>query len=203
MVSLQTRISRLPFATLIGWTVCTVALLAQTAQPPVFPNAPQGFDAPRQGIATGRVERVEYISSVTGGKKPAMVYTPPGYSSSQKYPVLYLLHGIGGNETHWSGPGAAAAILDNLIADRKAVPMIVVMPHGRSSNEPETSLFGGRGGPGARGATPERPQPDRPARECRPRPATLAAGFRVAAAALRWRSSSRRTRRSSASCWLI
>ena len=40
MVSLQTRISRLPFATLIGWTVCTVALLAQTAQPPVFPNAP-------------------------------------------------------------------------------------------------------------------------------------------------------------------
>ena len=62
MVSLQTRISRLPFATLIGWMVCTVALLAQTAQPPVFPNAPQGFDAPRQGIATGRVERVEYIS---------------------------------------------------------------------------------------------------------------------------------------------
>ena len=155
MVSLQTRISRLPFATLIGWTVCTVALLAQTAQPPVFPNAPQGFDAPRQGIATGRVERVEYMSSVTGGKKPAMVYTPPGYSSSQKYPVLYLLHGIGGNETHWSGPGAAAAILDNLIADRKAVPMIVVMPHGRSSNEPETSLFGGRGGRGARGTAPE------------------------------------------------
>jgi len=153
MVSLQSRISRLPFATLIAWTVCTVALLAQTAQPPVFPNAPQGFDAPRQGIATGRVERVEYISSVTGGKKPAMVYTPPGYSSSQKYPVLYLLHGIGGNETHWSGPGAAAAILDNLIADRKAVPMIVVMPHGRSSNEPETLFFGGRGGRGARGAT--------------------------------------------------
>jgi enterochelin esterase-like enzyme len=132
-----------------------VALLAQTAQPPTFPNAPQGFDAPRQGIATGRVERVEYTSSVTGGKKPAMVYTPAGYSSSQKYPVLYLLHGIGGNERHWSGPGAAAAILDNLIADKKAVPMIVVMPHGRSSNEPETSLFGGRGGRGARGAAPE------------------------------------------------
>jgi enterochelin esterase-like enzyme len=154
MASLQTRISRLPLAALIGWTVCTAALLAQTAQPPTFPNAPQGFDAPRQGIATGRVERVEYTSSVTGGKKPAMVYTPAGYSSSQKYPVLYLLHGIGGNETHWSGPGAAAAILDNLIADKKAVPMIVVMPHGRSSNEPETSLFGGRGR-GARGAAPE------------------------------------------------
>jgi len=152
MVNLQTRISRLPFAILIGWTLCTAGLVAQTALPPAFPNAPQGFDVPRQGIATGRVERVEYMSSVTGGKKPAMVYIPPGYSSSQKYPVLYLLHGIGGNETHWSGPGAAAAILDNLIADRKAVPMIVVMPHGRSSNEPEALFVGGRG---ARGATPE------------------------------------------------
>ena len=68
MASSQTRISQLPLATLIGWTVCTVALLAQTAQTPTFPNAPQGFDAPRQGIATGRVERVEYTSSVTGGK---------------------------------------------------------------------------------------------------------------------------------------
>jgi enterochelin esterase-like enzyme len=155
MVSVKTRISRLPLVTVIGWTVCTVALLAQTTQTPTFPNAPKGFDTQRQGIATGRVERVEYTSSVTGGKKPAMVYTPPGYSSSQKYPVLYLLHGIGGNETHWSGPGAAAAILDNLIADRKAVPMIVVMPHGRSSNEPETLFFGGRGGRGARGAAPE------------------------------------------------
>ena len=86
--------------------------------------------------------------------KPAMVYMPPGYSTSQRYPVLYLLHGIGGNETHWPGPGAAAAILNNLIADKKAVPMIVVMPHGRSSNEPETRLGGrgGRGAPGAQGA---------------------------------------------------
>src|SRR5688572_22194421 len=152
MARLQTRFSRRTLAALIGWTMCTAALLAQTTQPPAFPNAPQGFDVPREGIATGRVERVEYTSSVTGGKKPAMVYTPAGYSASQKYPVLYLLHGIGGNERHWPGPGAAAAILDNLIADKKAVPMIVVMPHGRSSNEPETSLFGGRGGRGAPGA---------------------------------------------------
>jgi enterochelin esterase-like enzyme len=157
MARLQTRFSQRTLAALIGWTVCTAALFAQTSQGPAFPNAPQGFDEPRQGIATGRVERVEYTSSVTGAKKPAMVYTPPGYSASQKYPVLYLLHGIGGNETHWPGPGRAAAILDNLIADRKAVPMIVVMPHGRSSNEPETSLFGGRGGRGARGAAPQAP----------------------------------------------
>jgi enterochelin esterase-like enzyme len=152
MASLQTHVSRVSLATLVGWTVCAAALVAQAVQPAALPNAPQGFDAPRQGIATGKVERVEYTSSVTKGTKPAMVYTPPGYSSSQRYPVLYLLHGIGGNETHWPGPGAAAAILDNLIAEKKAVPMIVVMPHGRSSNEPETSLFGGRGGRGGRGA---------------------------------------------------
>jgi enterochelin esterase-like enzyme len=151
MARLQARLSRVPLAAIVGWSVCAVALLAQTVQTPL-PNAPQGFDVPRTGIATGRVERVEYDSSVTGGKKPAMVYTPPGYSAAQRYPVIYLLHGIGGNETHWPGPGAAAAILDNLIADKKAVPMIVVMPHGRSSNEPETSLFGGRGGRGAPGA---------------------------------------------------
>jgi enterochelin esterase-like enzyme len=157
MASVKTRISWLRLATLVGCAVSTAALVAQTTQTPAFPNAPQGFDAPRQGIATGRVERVEYTSSVTGGKKPAMVYTPAGYSSSQRYPVLYLLHGIGGNETHWTGPGAAAAILDNLIADKKAVPMIVVMPHGRSSNEPETLLFGGRGGRSVRGAAPAEP----------------------------------------------
>jgi enterochelin esterase-like enzyme len=154
---MTTRVSQLTLALLIGVTLSTAGLFAQATQPPAFPNAPQGFDEPRQGIATGRVERVEYTSSVTNGKKPAMVYTPAGYSASQKYPVLYLLHGIGGNETHWPGPGRAAAILDNLIADKKAVPMIVVMPHGRSSNEPETSLFGGRGGRGARGAAPQAP----------------------------------------------
>jgi enterochelin esterase-like enzyme len=59
--------------------------------------------------------------------------------------VLYLLHGIGGNETHWTQFGAADSILDNLIAEGKATPMIVVMPNGRASNEPST-LFGGRGG---------------------------------------------------------
>jgi enterochelin esterase-like enzyme len=114
--------------------------------------APAGFDARREGVPAGLVERIEFDSKVTGGKRPASVYLPPGYSANQKYPVLYLLHGIGGNETHWPGPGAAGAILDNLIADGKAVPMIVVMPNGRASNEPST-LFAGRG-PGAQGAGP-------------------------------------------------
>ena len=80
-----------------------------------------------------------------------MVYLPPGYSADKKYPVLYLLHGIGGNETHWTAIGNAHVILDNLIADKKAAPMIVVMPNGRASAEPST-LFVGRGRPGGAGA---------------------------------------------------
>ena len=129
-------------------SIASLAWAVPSAQAPAqrtFPNAPQGFDARREGIPQGRVERVEFDSRVTGNKRPAMVYTPPGYSTSQRYPVLYLLHGIGGNETHWTNFGAANVILDNLIADKKAVPMIVVMPNGRASNEPETA-FGRRGG---------------------------------------------------------
>src|SRR6185503_13318439 len=61
-------------------------------------------------------------------------------------PVLYLLHGIGGNESHWTQFGVADVILDNLIAANKAVPMIVVMPNGRASNEP-AMVFGPRGRP--------------------------------------------------------
>jgi enterochelin esterase-like enzyme len=111
--------------------------------------APAGFDTQRQGLPAGLVEHIEFDSKVTGGKRPTSVYLPPGYAPDKKYPVLYLLHGIGGNETHWPGPGAAGAILDNLIADGKAVPMIVVMPNGRASNEPSTLFAGGRGpGPG-------------------------------------------------------
>ena len=135
-------------AVLAGVLACTIAAPAVHAQAPAqqtFPNAPQGFDVRRGAIPQGRVERVEFDSRVTGNKRPAMVYLPPGYSTSQKYPVLYLLHGIGGNETHWTNFGAANVILDNLIADKKAVPMIVVMPNGRASNEPVTA-FGRRGG---------------------------------------------------------
>jgi len=129
--------------------------------------APAGFDARRDGVPAGLVEHIEFDSKVTGGKRPASVYLPPGYSRDKKYPVLYLLHGIGGNETHWPGPGAAGAILDNLIADGKAVPMIVVMPNGRASNKPSTLFVGGRGpggagpgaAPGAAGGAPAAGQP--------------------------------------------
>jgi enterochelin esterase-like enzyme len=60
------------------------------------------------------------------------VYTPPGYSKDKKYPVLYLLHGIGGDETEWQRFATPDVLLDNLIADGKAAPMLVVMPNGRA-----------------------------------------------------------------------
>jgi len=59
-----------------------------------------------------------------------VVYTPPGYSKDTKYPVFYLLHGAGDDETGWRIKGSADVILDNLYADQKLVPMIVVMPNG-------------------------------------------------------------------------
>jgi enterochelin esterase-like enzyme len=67
-----------------------------------------------------------------GNKRKAVVYTPPGYSAEQKYPVLYLLHGIGGDENEWRRGGQPEVILNNLIDEEKAVPMIIVMPNGRA-----------------------------------------------------------------------
>ena len=97
-----------------------------------FPDAPNDFDQVREGIAHGKLERVEYDSKSVGTRRKALVYTPPGYSADQKYPVLYLLHGIGGDEEEWRRGGQPNVILDNLIADKKAVPMIIVMPNGRA-----------------------------------------------------------------------
>ena len=118
-----------------------------------FPKAPEGFDKPRDGIAHGTLERVDYDSSTIGVKRWMEVYTPPGYSKDKKYPVLYLLHGIGGNENReWSKQGVANVILDNLIADKKIEPMILVLPNGNAtaSNDGESGR-GGRGGFGGGG----------------------------------------------------
>jgi enterochelin esterase-like enzyme len=78
------------------------------------------------------VELFEYDSTVTGTRRKANVYLPPGYTTERKYPVLYLLHGVGGDENEWLHVVSPNVILDNLIADGKAVPMIVVLPNGRA-----------------------------------------------------------------------
>ncbi len=99
---------------------------------PAFPVPPVGFDRPRDDVPHGKLEMIEYESKTVGTTRKMQVYTPPGYSAEQKYPVLYLLHGIGGDETEWQRFAQPGVLLDNLIADGKAAPMIVVMPNGRA-----------------------------------------------------------------------
>lgn len=99
---------------------------------PAFPVPPAGFDKKSEGIPHGKLDMIEYDSKTVGTKRKLNVYTPPGYSKEKKYPVLYLLHGIGGDETEWSRFAAPDILLDNLIADGKAQPMIIVMPNGRA-----------------------------------------------------------------------
>ena len=85
-------------------------------------------------VAHGNVSKVWYESPTAGLTRRLTVYTPAGYETSGKeYPVLYLLHGIGGDENAWSELGRAAQILDNLIAQGKAEPMLVVMTNGNIS----------------------------------------------------------------------
>jgi enterochelin esterase-like enzyme len=101
------------------------------AQPAKVDKAPKGFDVRRDKIERGKTETVEYDSTTVGGKRKFVAYLPPGYDKDKKYPVFFLLHGKGGNESSWSGKGGSAAvILDNLYADKKLVPMIVIMPNG-------------------------------------------------------------------------
>ena len=87
-------------------------------------------------VPHGEVRAVWYDSPTVNAKRRMMIYLPPGYEDSrQKYPVLYLLHGTGGDETVWLEQGHAAQIFDNLIASGKAEPMIVVMPNGHNDTQ--------------------------------------------------------------------
>ena len=106
---------------------------------PAFPAPPDSFDVRRDHIPHGHVELVEYNSKIVGTTRRMTVYTPPGYSAGRKYPVLYLMHGIAGNEWEWVGYCKLDILLDNLLANGKAVPMIVVMPNGRAqkNDQPE------------------------------------------------------------------
>jgi enterochelin esterase-like enzyme len=105
------------------------------SRPAKFQDPPKDYDKRRDGIERGKIDSIEYDSATVGVKRKARVYTPPGFSKEKKYPVLYLLHGIGGDENEWPRGGAPDVILDNLYADGKAVPMIIVMPNGRASKD--------------------------------------------------------------------
>jgi enterochelin esterase-like enzyme len=121
----------------VAWIALACGAMSAAAQQADerFSAPPDGFDRRREGVERGKLEIVEYDSTTVGGKRKARVYTPPGYASDEKYPVLYLLHGIGGDENEWPRGGSPDAILDNLLAEKKVVPMIVVMPNGRAAKD--------------------------------------------------------------------
>jgi enterochelin esterase-like enzyme len=143
-----TCMSKPSMGRLLAGSVCLLLVMpgyGTTAAKDSKPEAaPKDFDVRRADIASGKIETAEYDSKTAGAKRRFVVYLPPGYSKDTKYPVLYLLHGAGGNETHWTRGGLASVILDNLYADKKAVPMIVVMPNGSLGGP-----GGGAFGPGA------------------------------------------------------
>ena len=86
-----------------------------------------------KNVPHGALAQVFYDSTVLGRARRMHVYTPPGYgASADRYPVFYLLHGSGDSDQSWSALGRAGIILDNLIAARKAKPMVVVMPAGHT-----------------------------------------------------------------------
>ena len=102
-------------------------------------NAPSqalpGFDILRPDIPHGKIDSVVYFSKTVGNERKALIYLPPDFSKDKKYPVLYLLHGIGGDEKEWLINGQPQVILDNLYAENKIEPMIVVLPNGRAMKD--------------------------------------------------------------------
>jgi enterochelin esterase-like enzyme len=134
-----------------------------------------GLDVPEPGVdfyllkevPHGEVRQHWYYSKLTSAWRPIMIYTPPGYdtNTSQRYPVLYLQHGGGENYTSWSRQGHVNLIMDNLISEGKAKPMIIVMENGsaggpgaagrRGGDAPAGGAAGGRGDANAgRGGAP-------------------------------------------------
>ncbi|HLJ94752.1 MAG TPA: alpha/beta hydrolase-fold protein [Gemmataceae bacterium] len=113
-----------------------------------LPGPEAEFEALRN-VPHGEIREVWYSSSTLGMQRRMHIYTPPGYDSSKdRYPVFYLLHGGGDEDSGWSTVGRAGFILDNLLAEHKAKPMLIVMPNG-SLPRPTTSGTAAAGGAAA------------------------------------------------------
>jgi len=123
-------------ATKFKWSLCVLLLwcLGASAQNG-HQDPPKGFDTYQSGIRHGQLDTIHYPSKTVGTDRRALVYLPPGYDQSKKYPVLYLLHGIGGDELEWLNGGHPEIILDNLYHQGKVQPMIVVLPNGRAKKD--------------------------------------------------------------------
>ena len=105
-----------------------------------IPTKGEDFFMPKN-VPHGDVREHWYFSEITGKWRRAFVYTPPEYETNydKKYPILYLLHGSGENERGWSKQGFMSFIMDNLIAEKKAVPMVVVMDNGYATAKDTTA----------------------------------------------------------------
>lgn len=112
--------------------VCALAYCFEVQAQKPIPHSRTGFDVEKSGTVKGKIDTVTYQSKTVGTKRKALVYTPPGFTPKKRYPVLYLLHGIGGDELEWLKNGKPQVILDNLYAENKLAPMIVVLPNGRA-----------------------------------------------------------------------
>lgn len=115
--------------------ICMILTFGNGIAQSLEKQAPLGFDVVRNDIPKGKIDTISYNSKTVGITRRAIIYTPPSYSKSKKYPVLYLLHGIGGDEKEWLTHGQPQVILDNMYADGKLEPMIVVMPNGRAMKD--------------------------------------------------------------------
>src|SRR4051812_17125771 len=93
--------------------VTSFALLFSAAGQNIIQHAPAGFDTLHMDIAHGNIDTIHYFSKTVGNERRALIYLPPGYSKKKKYSVLYLLHGIGGDEKEWVNNGSPQIILDN------------------------------------------------------------------------------------------
>ena len=118
--------------------------LAETENLDAYPAAPEGFNVAREGIPHGDLSIVEYESKSLGLRRLLRVYTPPNYSADRKYPVLYLHHGLGNTSTEWTQRARTPIIIDNLLADRKIQPFIIVFPSGNATAVPGDEKQGDR-----------------------------------------------------------
>ncbi len=119
---------------LLSLVVATSISVVTFAQD-IVKQASVGFDVLQANIPHGTIDTIGYESTTVGTTRRSLIYTPPGFSKSKKYPVLYLLHGIGGDEKEWFNQGKPQVILDNLYAQGKLQPMIVVLPNGRAMKD--------------------------------------------------------------------
>lgn len=117
---------------LCGTMLLGLPLICQAADNlPTTP--PSGYDQVQNNIPHGQVSYITYQSKATNSQRRARIYLPPGYSADKKYSVMYLLHGIGGNEDEWYSNGAPNVILDNLLAAGKIQPFVLVLPNGNAT----------------------------------------------------------------------